>query len=176
MKIDPDDNKPTAERALNRIEGPGFDYLDALDELRQHLAAAQAHYLDICASLDALEAAGMWPAVPGVSWESRNGGENVYMRLRWKGDSGPGGATATYIGNDPDRVGWAQARINNRKRWEHLDRTRQRLRRWLQEQATAIRWKASTAVHYHQVKDLADYRPDPRHADDPTEDPNGTTV
>lgn len=150
----------------NRITGDGFQFEDALREIQTNMHNAQMHYIQICDQMDQLVAAGMYPSIPTVSMEARNGSDNIYMRLRWKQDTrgtylSPNGSASTYIGNDPAKQAEARRLIENRRRWEYLDDVRQKLRRWLQLQATDLRRIASFGEHHPRVKYLSSHCPVP---------------
>jgi hypothetical protein len=160
-----DDNPHTRESG---IEGPQFDARPALDQIRERIARARRHYRAIVAAMQAIEDAGMWPAVPGESWETRRQNPDwQYLRLRWHQDAdgrwdGPHGRRTTYIGSDPDRVALAQAWIRNRRRWERLERERHRLWTWLNLQAAELRQIAARADSYPgaDLRKLQPERPD----------------
>lgn len=156
--------KSTLENAYNRIDGQEFAYGAAIGDIMARLAEARERYVEICAAMDALEAAGTWPAIPTFTWESRANSDGRYLRLRWHrtkgGYDGPDGAKSTYIGAGPKNIADAIMKAQNRTKWEHLDMIRTRLRRWLLTQATDLRRIARFAEHYKgHALDLAQYKP-----------------
>lgn len=102
---------------------------------------ARAAYTEIILlqqRLDEIAAAGMYTfAEPPLElWESRNGGEAKYLRLRFHETparcpyidvptpyDGPNGQRQIYIGADTERIIEARARVARRNQW--LDLTRQ---------------------------------------------------
>lgn len=102
---------------------------------------ARAAYTEITllqGRLDHIAAEGMYTfAEPPLElWESRNGSEAKYLRLRFHETparcpyidtptpyDGPNGQRQIYIGADPQRIAEARARVHHRNEW--LDLTRQ---------------------------------------------------
>jgi hypothetical protein len=98
----------------------------ALATTHETVNAVAAHRNDLHAAMEAIEAAGMYTALPSrTAYESRNGGQSVYFYLYWqkRGDDsyeGPKGNRKTYIGCDPGEIAEARRKIENRKRWMRL--------------------------------------------------------
>jgi hypothetical protein len=60
----------------------------------------------------------------------------VYLHHYWRqdgrgGHEGPGGKRKTYVGCKVARIAEARRLVENRRRWEALERTRERLESWL---------------------------------------------
>lgn len=120
--------------------------MTTLSDLNQRLDAIRANAANLITQAEAayteiyllnqrladLAAAGMYNFhdPPLELWETRNGSEAKYLRLRWhetpvrcphidvpRPYDGPNGQRQTYIGADPDRIDDARRRILNRTFW-----------------------------------------------------------
>jgi hypothetical protein len=84
--------------------------------------------VEIEAETTNLTAAGVFDAIPSESWESRNGGENCYLRLVFPTERGR--RRRLYVGVDPRKIEAARAKIERTKRLIELDTERQRITRY----------------------------------------------
>lgn len=97
--------------------------------------AAWSEIIILYQRLDDLAAAGMYTFAeqPTELWESRNGGDAKYLRLRWhetpthcryidvaRPFDGPNGQRQTYIGADPERIAEARLLVARRLQWLDL--------------------------------------------------------
>lgn len=106
-------------------------------EIHTGIEAAQAHLARLRQAMDALEEAGMYPAIPTEQWQGRNGSEPVYLYMIFRFDHRRGGYTGpdskrkVYVGNKPARIAEARRLAKNREIWERLRSTSRRLGGWL---------------------------------------------
>ena len=103
-----------------------------LAKIANELQGAQLHLIAIQDTLATLESAGMYPAVPRLAWEQKNGqGEYLYLYFKVKpynrGHEGPDGKRKVYIGIDPAKQADALRQVENRRRWETLKEAERRL-------------------------------------------------
>ncbi len=87
--------------------------------------------------MEGLEKSGMYPAVPTEQWQSRNGSGRryLYMLFRYSramgGYSGPGGKRKVYVGCKEERIAEARRLVENRLRWEEVEKEVRRVEWWV---------------------------------------------
>ena len=107
------------------------------------MARARAHLVEIRKAMDALGAAGMWPAVPTEGWSPSEG---LHMLFGSNPDGtykGPGGKREITIGRDTAAIAEARRLAENRRRWEACELAAWNLDKWI-----SGRWK--------QLRDMTD--------------------
>lgn len=124
-----------------------------LSEIMEELARLECGLADMKLECLRLEEAGMWPAVPTESWEGRNGGDKVYLRLVFPRRTSPSGQRKVYIGRDPARIAHAHRKSANRQRWEKLEGGISRLERHLSVAKSTLGRVAEQLARY-QLPDL----------------------
>jgi len=72
-----------------------------------------------------LQGEGVYDAIPAESWEGRNGGGKVYLRLVFPADAE--GRRKEYVGADPDRVAAARENIARTRLLEALQAEERRI-------------------------------------------------
>lgn len=117
--------------------GPNEDEIGAwgrlLGGIARDLERLELGLVEMAAECLRLEAAGMWPAVPSESWETRGGGDPVYLRLVFPKRTAGLNGRKVYVGAKPEKIADARRKTANRQRWEWLNREIRRLRwtlRW----------------------------------------------
>lgn len=123
-------------------------WADLLMGLMEDLARLECGLVDMKIEALRLEAVGMWPAVPSESWEARNGGDAVYLRLVFPVRKGPGGQRKVYVGRDPAKVAAARRKTANRLRWEELDRAIAKLEMLLRSVEARLAVERSQLARY----------------------------
>lgn len=96
----------------------------------------------------------MWSAVPTESWEARNGGDRVYLRLLLPAGTNGQRRCRVYIGSKPEAIADARRKSANRIRWERLDKEIHDLEQKLRYVEMALKRQRS-AVQFYQLPDLS---------------------
>lgn len=128
-----------------------------LDRIHQGFKAGLDHLGKLERAMAALEEAGMYPAVPTEQWQSRNGGEPIYLYMmfhfdhRQGGYTGPDGKQKVYVGCKEKRIDEARRLARNRRRWEQLQRTRQQLGAWLVDVESEVKRLARRSDAWPQL-------------------------
>ncbi len=108
-----------------------------LTNIQTYLDLAAERLTALRAQMERLEQEGMYPAIPSEQWQSRNGIEEkryLYMLFR-KGSNGryqgPDGKRKVYVGCNPERIAEARRLAANRREYENLNKTVERLEMWI---------------------------------------------
>ncbi len=131
---------------------------------------AQQRLAEIVDAKAALDAAGMYPAVPTQDWQARGADPDdkryLYLCFPADGDGGytsPTGKRKVYIGVDPDKQAEAVRLARNRRRFEDLERQQAAVQGWIASLSLAIESACNTArwrrPRHVFDRDLADYAP-----------------
>ncbi|HEX8833970.1 MAG TPA: hypothetical protein VF719_07200 [Abditibacteriaceae bacterium] len=110
------------------------DFAFVLSDLQK----ATVHLVEIRASMQKLEAAGMYPSVPNESWQKRERGQTDYLYMTFRKDAtgrflGPQGMRKVYVGADPEKIAQARAMAQRRRDYDQLQADANALERYLAE-------------------------------------------
>jgi hypothetical protein len=131
----------------------GPKWLELLRQIRDEMVRLESALAGMRLQMERLEEAGMYPAVPSESWESRSNsthGEARYLRLVFP--SRAPGPRKVYVGCDPAKITEARKRASNRRAWEWLDREATRLDRFLRMQRAGLE-RVAREVSRYEVKE-----------------------
>jgi hypothetical protein len=139
------------------VEDEENPVLDALQTVCDELAKAKAHLAEIRSTMEALEQAGMYPAVPSEQWQGRNGGPKRYLYMLFGTNrhtgryAGPDGKRKLYIGCKATNIAEARRLAENRRRWEELERAAKVLEGWISTMESKVQSLAWRAEGWTQV-------------------------
>jgi hypothetical protein len=124
---------------------------ELLGDISQDLERLEGELANRRMESQALEKAGMYPAIPTESWQPRNGKGN-YLRMVFPRGT-PGVQRKEYVGNKPEAITEARRLAANRRRWEELERASTQVEAFL----GGIRYELGTIagrLARYQVPDL----------------------
>ena len=131
--------------------------LEPLQTVYDELVKAKAHLAEVRSTMEALEQAGMYPAVPSEQWQGRNGGPKRYLYMLFGTNrhtgryEGPDGKRKLYVGCKGKNIAEARRLAENRRRWEDLERTAKVLDGWISTMESKVQSLAWRAEGWTQV-------------------------
>jgi hypothetical protein len=103
--------------------------------IQENIDSAKQHIQQIEDAMALLEQAGMYPSIPHLQLQERNGrGVYLYLLFRQKYDgsyAGPGGKRKLYIGADPKKQDEARRIIHRMENWNELKMAKIQLEAWI---------------------------------------------
>lgn len=133
------------------------EWADLLERILTDVARLEAGLVVIKLAMADLEAAGIFPAVPTESWETRGNtthGQARYLRMLFRKGALPGGKRKLYIGSNPRKIEKAKQMASRRVRWEALEAERVRLERFLRMTRSALDREARSVQRYEIPEEL----------------------
>lgn len=131
---------------------------DQLTTITENIQAAKDHLDRLRHAMAALEADGMYPAVPSREvWEDR-GGAAEYLYLHFSTDrygnfQGPDGKRKIYVGCKPEKLEQARRKIRNREHYNQLETIERRLNSWLANIERDLQSLTRQAENWPQLDD-----------------------
>jgi hypothetical protein len=126
--------------------------LETLHLINVSLLDARQHLAEVESVMAAIEAAGMYPAVPTEAWKNDS---YLYMRFADRVNGLELDAkNRLYIGTKADKIIEARRLAENRRRWEQLNSARRSLQGWLAQREDDIKQLRRAASTWKKVGDL----------------------
>lgn len=125
-----------------------------LGDISQDLERLEIGLAEMRERRERLEVAGMYPAVPTESWETRNGSETKYLRMVFGRDRPAGWSRKKYVGCKPEAILEARRLASNREKWKRLDREVGALERFLLNMRVNLSQTADRLARYRLSEDL----------------------